>query len=564
MYILGVQNLYDASACLLKDGKEIVAAEEERFTRKKHHYGFPYNAIKFCLDEFGITLRDVDHVGFFWKPWILRRRIISVLQTLPRSLELFKSKSKRGMGEMHKEYINLFTVQSTLKKAFGPGNFKFHYIEHHFTHAASAFLVSPFDKAAILTIDGTGEETTAMLSVGVGNQIEALKKIKLPNSLGHLYSAVTGFLGFKVRNGEGKVMGLAPYGEPSYYETFKKIIYPDSDGGFVFDSTYIDYHLARENRFLEKSVDIFGKPRTPEGNIEKRHQDIAASLQKRSEDIGIHLANKLYKLTKAKNLCLAGGSCLNSVMNYKIFKQTPFENIYIQPAASDIGCSLGSVFYVYNTILGKTREIVMDSASTGPKYSNNECKRELEKYPFNYKYVKDPSQVAAELLSSKKIIGWFQGRMEFGPRALGNRSILADPRDSKTKDVLNEKVKHREGFRPFAPSLLEEYCGEYFCCNHPSPFMLLVYDVRPEKRNIIPAVTHVDGTGRVQTVNESQNPLYYHLIKEFYKITGVPVVLNTSFNVRGEPIVCSPHDAIECFKNTQMDYLMLGNWLVEK
>lgn len=557
MYILGLNSYgHDSSVCLLKDGVPVFAACEERFNRQKHYRGFPELALRHCLREADISFEEIEYIGNFTNPACLfpygkhftTMLGLSQLYLLPQKiLEFGKSKVRPRSIELK------------------VGNKRIYFIDHHLTHAASSFFVSGFEEAAILSVDSAGETVSTLMAKGSNNNIEVIKEIDLPHSLGILYTAVTEYLGFRPMSDEGKVMGLAPYGEPSYYDAFKKIIDFRPDGDYRLDMSYFSTSLDPEaTKYSERFVAVFGPPRELESEITKGHEDIASSLQLVLEEGFLHLANYLHQVTGLKNLCLAGGVALNSVANARLLKETPFEEIFVQPAASDAGCALGAAYYIYHALLKKPRKFVMKNDFLGPAYQDEKIRRTLKRSGLAYEQREDIFKIGARLLSEGKIIGWFCGRMEFGPRALGARSILADPRGKEMKDKLNFKVKHREGFRPFAPSVLEERVEDWFELDYPSPFMLLVYDVLPRVREKVPAITHVDGTGRVQTVNKETNPKYYHLIKEFENLTGIPLILNTSFNVRGEPIVCSPQDAVNCFKKTGMDYLIIEDYLVCK
>ena len=439
------------------------------------------------------------------------------------------------------------------------------FIKHHLSHAASAFLVSPFQESAILTADAVGEWAAMTYGFGKGNNIRIFKEICYPNSLGLLYTAVTTYLGFKALAGEGKVMGLAGYGKPKYIDKFREIVTVKADGSFKLDSRFFGFNKGFR-MYSRKFVKAFGKERLPEGKIEERHCDIAASLQKFIEQILITIARNLYNETKVDKLCLAGGLFLNCVANSKILEETPFKEVFIQPAAGDSGGALGVASYIHHSILGNPRDYVMTDAYLGPNFSESQIKRALLNHNFDFKELgnSDLVRYIAKELSQNKIVGWFQGKMEFGPRALGNRSILANPGNPDMKELLNSKVKKRESFRPYAPSVLEEKAGEFFELQNPSPFMLLAPQVKEEKKKLIPGVTHIDGTARVQTVSKHTNPKFWQLIKEFENITGIPMVINTSFNLRGEPIVCTPEDVISCFQRSQMDYLVLGNYVIER
>jgi len=439
------------------------------------------------------------------------------------------------------------------------------FIKHHLSHAASAFFVSPFEEAAILTADGLGEWSTMSFGVGNGRDIKIIKEIHFPNSLGLLYTAVTTYLGFEALRGEGKVMGLAGYGEPCYVDKFKEMVTISPDGSFYVDQRFFGFNKG-SRMYSNKLIRILGKDRKPQDKIEQRHYDIAASLQKFTEDVLITVARNLYNQTKLEKLCLAGGLFLNCIANSMILENTPFREVFVQPAAGDSGGALGVASYIYHSLLKNDRNYIMRDAYLGPGFSEREMKRALAVGGINFKELDDEAlfRYIAKLISQDKIIGWFQGRMEFGPRALGNRSILANPCNPKMKDLLNSKVKKREPFRPYAPVVLEERVSEFFEGKQFSPFMLLAGRVKDDKTAIIPAVTHIDKTARVQTVNNNTNPRLWQLIKAFENITGTPLLINTSFNLKGEPIVCTPQDAISCFKRSQMDYLVLGNYVAEK
>jgi len=559
MNILGISCYYhDSAACLLQDGKIVAAAEEERFNRDRYSPVFPINAINFCLQFKDLTVYDIDYIGFYEKPFLKFGRVtVDHLRSWPVSLKNF-------MDVMPNWLSDRLILPLTLKEELGYKG-KVLFIKHHMSHASSTFLVSPFEESAILTVDGIGEWATTTYGFGKGNNIKILKEINYPDSLGLLYATVTTYLGFKVFEGEGKVMGLSSYGKPKYIDKFREIVEVKPDGSFKLDLRYFAFNKGTR-MYSKRFVETFGEEREPESKIEERHYDIAASLQKFVEETLVAIARNLHKEIKLDKLCLAGGVFLNCVANSKILEETPFKEIFIQPAAGDCGGAVGVAAYIYNSILGKPRNYVMTDAYLGPEFPLNQIKRALLNSGLHFKELSEPELVKyiAERISRDKIVGWFQGRMEFGPRALGNRSILANPRNPNMLELLNSKVKKRESFRPYAPAVLEENVSEYFQLKGLSPFMLLSPLVKEEKRAIIPAVTHVDGTARVQTVSKKTNPKFWQLIKEFEKITGVPVVVNTSFNVRGEPIVCTPQEAINCFQKTQMDCLALGNYVVEK
>jgi carbamoyltransferase len=565
MYILGLTTLGDSAASLIKDGKLIAAAEEERFSRKKHHLGFPYKAIRFCLDYAGIELKDVAHVGHYWKPWILRHKFMQALGAGMISPSMFKARADRGIAQVSESYLGMFKHPRRLREHFGPSDFKFHFLEHHQTHAASAFFVSPFESAAVLTWDGTGEDTTTMFCRGRGNKIEVLRRVKLPHSLGQFYSAVTNYIGFDMFAGdEWKVMGLAAYGRPKHYDFFReKVLTTNGSGDFKFNIRVLDHHLAKHYQFPDAIVKELGPARKKGEELTEHHWDIASSAQKALEDTAIHLVKQIKEMTGEENLCMAGGVAFNSVMNGRIFHETPFKNFYVQPAAGDAGCSLGSAYFVWNQILGNERSFVMNHAYWGPGFSSAECKKALDDAGLEYETLDDAVLLPrlAKMISDGAIIGWFNGRMELGPRALGARSFLADPRRSDMREILNDKVKLREWFRPLAPSMHEEHGQTVFGVEHHDPFMITVIQVAEEYKERIPAVVHVDGTARPQMVNREVNPRYWQLIDEFRKLTGIPMLLNTSFNVQ-EPIVCTPQDAVNTFRNANFDALVLENNLV--
>jgi carbamoyltransferase len=562
MYILGISCFYhDAAAAIIKDGRLIAAAQEERFTREKHDPSFPKNAIKFCLDAAKIKVRSLDYVGFYEKPFLKFDRLLQTyLDTSPKGLFSFLE----AMPIWLKEKL---WIKNIIKNELNwSGDIIF--ATHHLAHAASSFLASPFEKAAILTMDGVGEWETTTLGWGEKNDIVLAKAIHFPHSLGLLYSAFTYYCGFKVNSGEYKLMGLAPNGKPKYVKKiYDNIVNVKKDGSFALNMDYFTYEYGL--RMIGKKFEnLFGAPPLSPEKLPhpEFYCDMAASIQRVTEEIILRMVKYLYNETKQENLCLAGGVALNCVANGRIIRETPFKKLYIQPAAGDAGGAIGTVFYIYNTLLGNKRKFVMDHAYWGPSFSNEEIKKFLDKNKIAYKEIKDDTKLfktVASLINEQKIIGWFNGKMEWGPRALGARSILADPRSPKMKDILNLKIKHREPFRPFAPTVMEEKINDWFELDQPTPFMLLVAPVKKRKQKI-PAVTHVDNSARIQSVSKKQNPCYWRLINEFYKLTGCPVVVNTSFNIRGEPIVCTPQDAYNCFMGTEMDYLVLENFLVNK
>lgn len=569
MNILGI-NCYthDSAAALIRDGRVVAAVEEERLTRRKHTSEFPKEAIKFCLKFGGITFKDIDLIAYFFRPQLeFPNYLFHFLRYFPKSLNLLNG------AEVTLPYTvrlkRILGIRNLIRDNFDykDNNFKVMFVEHHLAHSGSCFFTSGFDSATIVSIDGKGEWASTLIAKGYDNKIEKLKVINFPHSLGSFYSAVTQYLGFEPNSDEWKVMGLAPYGKPTFYKKFCDIITLLPKGEYRINLDYIDYHLYGNKKWVSpKFIKEFGHQRIPNSDLTEHHQDIAWALQRRTEEAIIHILNYAYSLTKDHNLCLAGGVALNCVVNGRIRDLTRFKELFIQPAAGDAGTSLGAALYAYYNKSANKRSsgYVMDNAYLGPRYSSQEVEAALIEGGLKYQRSSDICKDTAHLLSQAKIIGWLQGRMEFGPRALGNRSILADPRRPEMKDLINAKVKYREGFRPFAPSVLEERVGEFFESDYPSPFMLFTYKIKEDKQKVIPAVTHVDGTGRLQTVSETTNPLYWNLINEFCKITGIPVILNTSFNVAGEPIVCSPHDAINCFLNSGIDVLVMDNFLVKK
>jgi carbamoyltransferase len=591
MYILGVSCYYhDAAAALLHDGALVAAAEEERFSRVKHDYGFPKNAIRFCLHQAGIEGRDLDYVVFFEKPFRKFDRILmTTLQTYPQSWKVFRESMISWM-------IDKLWVGSTLQTELGVSKKKLLFCEHHLSHAASAYLCSPFDEAAILTVDGVGEWVTATYGFGRGNDIRLLKQIEFPHSIGLLYSAFTAFLGFEVNEGEYKVMGMAPYGVPRYVDKVWKLVQQNRDGSFSLDMDYFCFHHSTDQTYNRKFVALFGEPRPrklqfftketsfpryfgePPGNfnelcdLNQHYADVAASIQRVTEELLLNMAIHLHRETGLKQLCIAGGVGLNSVANARILKETRFEQLFVQPAAGDGGGALGGALWAYNSLLGKPRSFSMQHAYWGRSNSDAEISDFLRQNAIPFRYFNDDNQLldqVVERLMQGKVIGWSHGRFEWGPRALGSRSIIADPRSPEMKDIVNAKIKFREPYRPFAPSVLAECAEKYFDLSraqshHPARYMLYVVPVRENHRSTLPAITHVDGTGRLQTVFRDQSPRYYRLIERFGQATGVPIVLNTSFNLKGEPIVNTPADAFNTFSKSEMDNLVLENFLVEK
>ena len=581
MNILGISCFYhDAAAALCVDGTIVAAAEEERFTRKKHDFSFPKNAINFCLEFADLKVSDLNYVVFYEKPFVkMERLLLTYIATFPKSLRSFIS----AMPVWLKEKMHIPSIIKEETGYTGP----ILYTDHHISHAASCFLCSPFEEAAIFTIDGVGEWNSAAHGVGRGNQIELTHEINFPHSLGLLYSAFTGYLGFRVNDGEYKVMGMAPYGAPRYVDRVKHLVQINDDGSFKLNMDYFAYHYKLEN-LSPKFIELFGPPRAPESVFYteelypnkdlpgwsdayarncQRFADIAHSIQDVTEEAMLKTAEFLRRTTGMDYLCMAGGVALNCVANGEILRRTPFKEVWIQPAAGDSGGAIGAALYVYNTVLGNPRKWVMKHGYLGPSFSEESIRKWLDEreIPYTEYSEKDLPPAVAKLIAEENVVGFYHGRMEFGPRALGARSILADPRNPKMKDILNEKIKHREQFRPFAPAVLAEKAGDYFnigCTD--APYMLLVGEVRQEKRKVIPAVTHADNTARPQTVRREVNPRYSDIIAEFGKLTGVPVIINTSFNVRGEPIVLTPYEAYRCFATTDMDYVVLERFIISK
>ena len=560
-YVLGISCFYhDSAAALLKNGIVIAAGQEERFTRKRHDSDFPRQAIQYVLHEAGIRADELDAVAFYDKPLLKFERMLSTyVATFPRSFNSFRKAMPVWLHEK-------LWVPSIIRKELKPYKGPILFAEHHMSHAASCFLPSPFEEAAILTVDGVGEWATASFGVGKGSDITLFKEIRFPHSLGLLYSAFTYYLGFKVNSAEYKVMGLAPYGKPVHFDRImKEMVHLNADGSFKLAMKYFsyDYGLTMTNGAFDEFFG--GPPRKPETWMGAREFDIAASVQKVCEEVVLQMARHLHQETGLTRLCMAGGVALNCVANGRVIRETPMKQLWVQPAAGDAGGAVGVAHYVYNTIHKQPRAKGWTHAYLGPEFSDAEIARYLDQAGAKYETLSDAELVArtARLISENNVIGWFQGRMEFGPRALGGRSILADPRDVKMRDTLNMKIKFREGFRPFAPSVLLDKAAEWFEIDCDSPYMLLVAQVR-EGRRTIPSVTHVDNSARLQTVTREEAPLYYDLIREFERITGVPLVINTSFNVRGEPIVCTPHDAHLCFMRTNMDHLVVGHHLLDK
>lgn len=592
MKILGISAYYHDSAVALVDDGEIVAAvQEERFTRVKHDSGFPINGINYCLEEAECSIAEIDYVVFYDKPILKFDRLIETyLAFAPKGFSSFTKAIPQWLK------IKLFLKKEILKSLGKDFKGKVVFTEHHEAHAASAFYPSPFDEAAIITIDGVGEWATASIGIGKGNKIELLKEMRFPHSLGLLYSAFTYYTGFKVNSGEYKLMGLAPYGKPKYVELIKdNLIDIKDDGSIWMDMSYFNYCQGL-TMTSSKFHDLFGaEPRSPESEITQFYMDIAASVQVVTEEVILKMAQYAKKITKCKNLCLAGGVALNCVANGKLLKENIFDKLWIQPAAGDAGGALGAALFVNYQLLKKKRYIgdkdSQKGSFLGPAFSNEDISAYLDSIGAEKKFLSDKELVdkVADYIADEKVIGWFHGRMEFGPRALGGRSIIGDAGSKDMQTKMNLKIKYRESFRPFAPCVLAEDCSEYFELDEESPYMLIVAPVKEDKRvkitdadlNImqndpdllkrvnvprseIPAITHIDYSARVQTVDKERHGLYYDLIKRFKEKTGSSVIINTSFNIRGEPIVCSPADAVNCFMNTEMDFLVLGNYVLDK
>lgn len=558
VYLLGISCFYhDSAAVLLKNGIIIAAAQEERFTRIKHDESLPKKAVAYCLKEAGISINDVESIIFYDKPLLKFERIVySYIHTWPKGLSSFLKAIPLWLKE------KLWTKQTIQKELCYNGKILFS--EHHYSHAASAYYPSPFDEATVVTVDGVGEWETTTIGYGTGSDLHITEAIHFPDSLGLLYSAVTYYLGFKVNSAEYKVMGLAPYGNAKIYEQpVRRLIQIFDDGSFHLNSKYFAYGYGLHMTSHSFHQLFGGPPRSPTAPLTQKEKDIAASVQLVLEEALLKLVNHAYHVHPSENLCLSGGVALNCVANEKILKQSPFKHLFIQPASGDAGGALGAALYTWHTILKHPKRMELTHVYFGPSYSDEEIEQALKEsgLVFTKRDEEDALKETAKRLSENHVIGWFQGRMEFGPRALGNRSILADARRKENWQRVNLKIKFRESFRPFAPSVLENRSSDYFDLDCPSPYMLLT---APVKSSTLPAVTHVDGSARLQTVNRRQNQKYYRLIEEFGRLTGCPVLINTSFNVRGEPIVCSPQNAIECFLHTDMDDLIIGSYIVSK
>lgn len=590
MRILGIScYFHDSAAVLLEDGVLIAAAEEERFSRKKHDFEFPHNAIWFCLQQGKITGKALDYAVFYEKPFVKFERLLKTsLSGFPKTYSMFAQSMRTWL-------FDKLWIKSLIAKSVGIDPNRILFSEHHLSHAASAYFCSPFDKAAVLTFDGVGEWSTTTMGVGQGANLTLSREIHFPHSIGLLYSAFTAFLGFEVNEGEYKVMGMAPYGSPRCVDKMWKVVRQNDDGSYWLDPQYFSLHYSSKHSYTQRFMELFGEPRDSDvpfftkasgfpsyygprpRNFEElcdynqRYADIAASIQYVTEQLILDLAREVHRQTGLSRLCLAGGVALNAVANGRILRETPFEELYIQPSAGDGGGALGAALYAWHCALGNSQRFVMDHAYWGQSYTVDETRVAIEGTGMKAQYVEDESKLVdmtVDRLLAGDVVGWFQGRFEWGPRALGNRSILADPRHPETKDLVNNKIKFREPFRPFAPSVLSDASEQYFDLPNPdrqmaARFMLLVVPVHGDKQEVIPAVTHM-GTARIQTVYQEQNPVYHRLIRVFRDATGVPVLLNTSFNVRGEPIVNSPHDALKTFANSGIDTLVMGKFILSK
>jgi len=574
MIILGLNAYHaDSSAAIFVNGEMIAAAEEERFRRIKHWAGFPSEAIKFCLKEVGISIAEVDYICIGRDPnakvWKKTKYVLKSL-TRKNTLIFDRLKNSGKIKSLETEFSELFNISVKLIKS------KIINVEHHRSHLASAFFASPFEEAAILSIDGSGDFTTTMIAVGKGNQIEVIDSVDFPASAGLFYTAFTQYLGFPHYGDEYKVMGLAPYGNPVYLDEVRKLLHFKEDGLFDWDASYfsnpneIKMDMGSNipkisNLYGQKFIEVFGPLRKEGEELTQKHKDIATSVQRVCEELILHILKHLQKRTGLKNICIAGGVAQNSVANGKILENTLFENLYIPSAGHDAGISMGCALYAYNHVLKQPRAKAVYNAYTGSKFTNEEIEAFLIERGIKYQRLEDAElyDKITDKLIEPGVVGWFSGRAEFGPRALGARSIIADPRNNKAKELLNAKIKRRESFRPFAPSILKEYVAEYFTKVEDVPFMEKVFPIKPEKQSEIPAVTHVDGTGRLQTVSRDVSPRYYALIDRFREKTGVPILLNTSFN-ENEPIVNTPAEALDCFLRTQMDMLVLENFIIER
>lgn len=595
MFILGVSCFYhDSAAALLLDGLVVAAADEERFSRKKHDNGFPSRAIAFCLQKAGINAGELDYVVFYEKPLVKFERVLmSSLATVPRSWKVF--------GEAMINYFDeKLWIKSILMREIGVEAGKVLFTDHHVSHAASAMFASPFDQAAVVTVDGVGEWTTASVGKGTArwngrgeNAIELQDELRFPHSVGLLYSAFTAFLGFEVNEGEYKVMGMAPYGQPIYTDKIQKVVHISEDGSIEMNLDYFSYHYSATDTYNSKFIELFGPARAPEREFftqtaypdknhpnwddstaveNQRFADIAASIQQVTEEIVLKIVNTAHKKTGMDKLVMAGGVALNSVANGRIMRESPFKELFIQPAAGDSGGALGAALYVYHVVLGQPRRFIQEHNFWGAEYDETQMEEAIQRSGFSRMRIDDPEKLldrALDTILDGKVISWFQGRFEWGPRALGSRSILADPRRAEMKDIVNSKIKFREPFRPFAPVVLEEAASDYFITEgldkqYPPRFMLIVSPFKEEKRDKVKAVCHIGGTGRLQTIRREWNPLYYRIVEKFGEATGIPILLNTSYNLRGEPIVNTPEDALKTFGTSGIDQLVMGPFLVNK
>lgn len=559
MNIIGIScHYHDSAACLIQDGKVVAAIQEERLTRKKNTSDFPINAINYCVKAGGISFDDIHHIAFYEKPFLkFSRVIINHLLAWPFSFKNF-------MDTMPYWLQDRLVLPMVLEREMGYTG-PVHFVKHHLSHAASAFLVSPFEGAAIITSDAVGEWATMAYGHARGIQISLTQEMRYPHSLGLVYTAVTTYLGYAAHEGEGTVMALASCGKPVYLDKFKDIVKVFADGSFMVNPRFFAFNRG-DRMYTPNFIKMFGAPRAYGQPVEERHCDIAASLQKFTEEVLLNVTRHVHQRTGLDKLCLAGGLFLNCVANSKILEDGRFKEIFIQPAAGDSGGALGAAAYVNHVILKQPRKFVLTDAYLGTEFPDSQIRQSVISAGLPYDELDDELlfKRVAQYIADNKVVGWLQGRMEFGPRALGNRSILGNPCNPNMKEILNEKVKKREPFRPYAPVVLEEKLKDYFVLGTPSPFMLLAPQVRDDKRSVIPGIVHVDGSARVQSVNQQDNARLYELIREFEKLTGVPVIINTSFNLRGEPVVSSPEDAINCFRKSSMDVLVLGNLLITR
>lgn len=561
MVILGINFVFhDSSACIIKDGKLIVALEEERFSRKKHGGQFPSKSISKCLEIAELTFDDIDHIAFSFSP------SLDIVKKIKHSLKYPHKFWPIFNLQVVRFYWRYRTINKWYKSTFNRKKQpELHWVPHHQSHVAGSFYVSPYKSAALLSMDGSGEWATAYLGHGNGNTVTEISQTYFPHSLGSIYEAITVFCGFKPAYDEGKTMGLAPLGNSAtYIEQARETIRVNDDGTINIDFSYFNFHLCQHDYLSEKFIQTFGLARKPDEDFAQNHLDVAAAFQQLLEEVALKLCDILYEKTNEDYLVIAGGVALNSVMNGRIVRESKFKDIYVMPAAGDNGTSIGAAAYVHNQILNQPRTFSHMQPFIGNEYSNDEIKAILDECKLSYEYYENVEAEAAKLLHQGFILCNFQGRMEIGPRALGNRSILADPTKSSMKDKINAEVKHREAYRPFAPSVVAERVSEFFDIDVEAPFMLKVCPVKEDKKSDLPAITHVDGSARVQTVRKEINERYHKIISEFGKLSGVPVVLNSSFNVMGEPIVESPYDAVRCFFSTGLDFLVIGNFIVSK